>query len=111
VVSDKHGPIILPTGERHAFSFMYDPQANRGVGRITVTLDEKSFFLDLTPQQRSAGAAFDRFGVASIRKGGKCVTVFLDDLTYTACRPQDYTPVFHEQQVTRVPYPPGGRRY
>jgi hypothetical protein len=111
VVSDKHGPIILPTCEPHTFSFTYDPQANGGVGRITVTLDGKSFFLDLTPQQRSAGATFDRFGVASIRKGGKYVTVYLDDLTYTARRSQHYTPVYHEQQVTRVPYPPGGRKY
>lgn len=111
MASDKRGPIILPTGERHTFSFTYDPQANSGAGRIKVTLDEKSFFLDLTPQQRSAGATFDRFGVASIRKGGKYVTLYLDDLTYTARRPQHCTTVYHEQQVTRVPYPPGGRKY
>jgi len=111
VASDKHGPIILPTGERHTFSFTYDPQANSGVGRITVKLDEKTFTLDLTPQQRSAGATFDRFGMASIRKGGKYVTLYLDDLTYTARRAADYTPIYHEQQTTRVPYPPGGRKY
>ena len=111
VASEKHGPIILPTGERHTFTFTYDPQANSGVGRITVTLDEKSFTLDLTPGQHSAGATFDRFGMTSIRKGGKYVTLYLGDLTYTARRPQHYTPVYHEQQVTRVSYPPGGRKY
>jgi hypothetical protein len=111
VALDKHGPIILPTGERHAFSFTYEPGANGGVGRIMVKLDEKIFILNLTPQQRSAGATFDRFGMASIRKGGKYVALYLDDLTYTARRPQHYTPVYHEQQVTRVPYPPGGRKY
>jgi len=109
--SEKNGPIFLPTGERHTFSFDYDPRANSGVGRIRMTLDKETFILDLTPPQRAAGATFDRFGLASIRRGGKYVTLYLDDLTYTARRPEDYGPVHHEQQITVVPYPPGGRKY
>ncbi len=107
----KNGPVFLPTGTTHAFSFAYDPQANGGVGRITVTLDQETFALDLTPQQRAAGAVFDRFGLANNRAGGKYVTLYFDDLSYTARRAAGYQPVRHEQQVTKVPYPRGGRKY
>jgi hypothetical protein len=111
VASEKNGPVFLPTAATHPFTFSYDPQANGGVGRITVTLDQETFALDLTPEQRAAGAVFDRFGLANVRAGGKYVTLYLDDLTYTARRPAGYRPVRHEQQVTTVPYPRGGRKY
>ena len=93
------------------YSFDYDPQANNGVGRITAKLDDEEFMLDLTPDMRKAGATFDRFGLSSARVGGKWVTIYLDDLTYTARRPADFKPTKHEQKVTTVEYPPGGRRY
>jgi hypothetical protein len=109
MASQKNGPVLLPTAERHAFSFTYDPIANKGIGRIAVVLDGQRFELDLSSKQRVAGAIVDRFGVASIRKGGKCVTLYLDDLTYTAYRPEVYNPVHHQQQVITVPYPSGGR--
>ena len=89
----------------------YDPKANSGVGRIVAKLDDEQFVLDLTPDMRQAGATFDHFGLSSVRQGGKWVTVYLDDLTYTARRPADYKPVRHEQKVTTVPYPPGGRKF
>src|SRR5262249_44205168 len=111
VASRVHGPIFLPTGDRHTFSVNYDPKANGNVGRMNVTLDKETFHLDLTRAQRAAGATFDHFGLASVRRGGKYVTLYLDDLTYTARRPQGYTPPRHRQEVVAVPYPKGGRQY
>ena len=58
-----------------------------------------------------AHPTFDRFGLLNIRCGGKYVTVYFDDLTYTARRPSNYKPVEHEQTITHVPYPPNGRKY
>ena len=47
----------------------------------------------------------------NVRSGGKYVTVYLDDLEYTARRPAGYKPPRFEQQTVTVPYPPRGRKY
>jgi hypothetical protein len=106
-----NGAVIHPDRKRRHFSFDYDPKANGGVGRIVCKLDDERFVLDLTPEMRKADASFDHFGISSMRQGGKWVTVYLDDLTYTARRPADYKPARHEQKITTLTYPPGGRRY
>lgn len=111
LASRMNGPLFLPTRERRAFSLKYDPTANNNVGQITITLDQETFALDLTPAQRAAGATFNRFGLMSPRAGGKYATLYLDDLTYTARRPADHQPIRHEQKITAVPYPQGGRKY
>jgi hypothetical protein len=106
------GPVIRPLRQRQPFSFDYDPKANNGVGRITVTLDGKAHTMDLTPEQRKAGATMDRFGIMNARRGGKYVDVYVDDLTYTARPPPpDAGPARHEQPVVEYPYPPKGRKY
>jgi hypothetical protein len=106
------GPIFMPDGRRHRFTFTYDPRANDNRGRITITLDdEHTFKHDLTREQRAAGSTFDRFGMMNVRRGGKYVTVYLDDLTYTARREAGAMPARHPQAVTKVPYPDGGRKY
>jgi len=46
----------------------------------------------------------------SFRRGGKYSTLYFDDLTYTTRRP-DAPPARHEQKITTVPYPPGGRKF
>lgn len=103
---DTTGHVFLPTRTHRTFEFDYDPAANKGVGRVTVTLDgEPPFTLDLTPEQRKAGATFDRFGLTSFRRGGKFTTIYFDDLTYTTRRPADAPPIHHEQKITTVPYP------
>jgi hypothetical protein len=106
-----NGPVIHPDRKRRKFSFDYDPRANNGVGRIIAKLDGDEFALDLTPDMRKAGPTFDRFGLSSVRVGGKWVTVYLDDVTYTARRPAGQKPAKHEQKITTVEYPDGGRRY
>jgi hypothetical protein len=80
---------------------------------VTVTLDGREHVLDLTPQQRKAGARFDRFGLANVRSGGHSVEFYLDDLTYTARRDPDARPKFIPQTSVEVPYPheQAGRRY
>lgn len=105
------GPVIHPDRKRRQISFDYDPKANNGAGRITAKLDDQTFTLDLTPDMRKAGATFDHFGISSMRQGGKWVTIYLDDLTYTARRAKDAAPERFEQKLTVVPYPEGGRRY
>jgi hypothetical protein len=107
----KSGISFNPTRKRHSFRFQYDPTANNHIGRIVLTLDDKTSTLDLTAKQRAEGAHFDHFGVANLRAGGKFVVVYFDDLTYTARRPADHRPVFHKQEAVKVPYPPGGRKY
>jgi hypothetical protein len=107
----QNGPVIQPDRQRRHFSFSYDPKANNGVGRITSTLDDKAFALDLTPEMRTAGVTFDHFGLSSVRQGGKWVTVYLDDLTYTARRDSNEAPTRHVQKVVEVPYPASGRRF
>jgi len=53
----------------------------------------------------------NRFGMANIRKGGKYVTLFLDDLTYTANWPEAFKSFHHQQQMITVPYPSEGRNF
>ncbi|MEP6662709.1 MAG: hypothetical protein ABJC04_03495, partial [Verrucomicrobiota bacterium] len=109
---ENRGPVFLPTRTSRMFDFNYDPQANNGVGRVTVTLEgEPPFTLDLTPEQRKAGAIFDRFGLMSFRRGGKFSTLYFDDLIYTTSRPANEPSPRHEQKITTVPYPPGGRKF
>ena len=105
------GPVIHPDAARRHFTFKYDPLANGGIGQVVATLDDQSITLNLTPQIRKSGALFNRFGIASVRRGGKWVTLYLDDLVYTARRSKDQPPIRHEQKITTVPYPPDGRRY
>jgi len=98
------GHVFLPTRMHRTFDFNYDPQANAGVGQVTVTLDgEPPFTLDLKPEQRKAGATFDRFGLTSFRRGGKFTILYLDDLTYTTRRAEPAPS--REQKITTVPYP------
>jgi len=106
-----HGPVFLPTGQPHRFSFSYDPNANDKAGTITIALDGMDQTFKLKPGQREKGVALDRFGLLTARSGGKYVTVYLDDLTYTVRRPPGSEPARHEQKITTVPYPKGGRKY
>lgn len=112
LASRSDGPVFVPDQQRHSFIFRYDPEANNGIGRIAFTFDDKIFNLDLTPEQRKNGAFFDRFGLATFRRGGNCVTVYFDDLTYTARRDNKTEPVKYIQEITKIPYPKnGGRAY
>ena len=105
--------VFTPNRQRRRFTFRYDPAANNGVGRITYTLDDETFIVNVTSEQRAAGATFDRFGFANVRRGGHSVEFYLDDLTYTARRQEGVRPRRFKQKVIEVEYPHqhGGRRY
>ncbi|MGD9854537.1 MAG: hypothetical protein AB7U20_06250 [Planctomycetaceae bacterium] len=74
-------PVILPDGRVHEWAVHYDPAA--GKGRISVTFDGESHALDLTAQDRAAGATLDRFGLFNIQAGGHHVEIYCDDLRVT----------------------------
>ena len=103
-----NGPVIMPDGRLHTFSFDYNPATGKA-GRITASLDGETFSLDLSSEQREAGATFDLFGLTMPRQGGKWATVYIDDIEYTAHTNRDMT--LYPPQITQVKYPPGGRSY
>ena len=86
VIAD-NGPIIRPDGQPHRWTMRYSPKENDGKGRITVTLDDQTTHLDLKEGHRKAGATFDRFGLFNLAVTGHYVTLWIDDLSYTATRP------------------------
>jgi hypothetical protein len=109
--ANKNGPQFVPDRRPRKFSFDYDPTANDGVGRIVSRLDDKETVVNLKRDMRNSGVRFDRFGLLTVRSGGKYVEVYLDDLTYTARRAKDAPPKRFEETITKVPYPPRGRMY
>jgi len=77
-------PRIYPDRRVHDWFLEYDPDAADGKGRITVGLDNQVCKLDLGPGHKAAGATFDRFGICTPWIDGNSVTVYFDDLEYTA---------------------------
>jgi hypothetical protein len=82
----KGGPVLEP-GKVCEWSLAYDPAAEDGRGAIQVTLGHESVRLVLKKGLKGQGASFDRFGLFNSTVGGQVVTIFLDDLQYTAARP------------------------
>jgi hypothetical protein len=105
VTEDDRRFTFLPDRKPCSFAFRYDPQANGGVGRVTYEIDGREGSFDLTPEQRKAGARFDRFGLATVRRGGNSVELYFDDLSYVVRRDRNESPVFHPQTLTDRPYP------
>jgi hypothetical protein len=78
------GPVLHPNGKPHRWTLRYDPKAGAtGSGQIVVTLDDEKVTLDVRPEDRKAGATFDRFGLFNVQEGGHYVEVYVDDLEYT----------------------------
>jgi hypothetical protein len=82
----KEGPLLTP-GKVFEWSVVYDPTANAGNGEVRVTLGKETATLALKPGLKAEGARFDRFGLFNSNIGGQLVRIYLDDLTYTAARP------------------------
>jgi hypothetical protein len=90
-------PYIYPDGISHTWTLDYDPAANGGRGRVTVTLDGQAVSLDLDLGHKQIGARFNRFGIITTHIDGNGQTVYLDDLTYTiGTVPEPATGVFLE---------------
>lgn len=77
------GPVIMPDGRPHRWTFAYDPGGNGGTGAIRATLDGTAVALNLAPDHKAQGAAFDRFGMLTMRRGGHYMTVYFDDVKYS----------------------------
>jgi hypothetical protein len=77
----REAPRIYPDGKSHAWSLRYDPAKN---GSVRVTLDEQTFTMELPAGSREM--TFDRFGICTPWIDGNSVTVFFDDLIYTAAQ-------------------------
>jgi len=75
---------IRPDGTVHEWWLTYDPADAEGRGRLTVGLDDRTCVLDLEPGDRVAGTTFNRFGLCTPWIDGNSVTLYFDDLTYTA---------------------------
>ena len=106
---EERGPIYIPDRIPREFSFDYNP--DEGVaGRITVTLGEESFTVDLTNEQRKIGSTFDHFGLLNPRKGGKYVDLYFDDLIYSSHKTKEQSK-WHKQKIIKEPYPAWGRKY
>ena len=76
-------PRILPDGKPHDWSLEYNPSAVGGRGQIVLTFDGQSVTLDLQPDDRTPGTAFDRFGLVTTWIDGNAQTIYFDDLSYT----------------------------
>jgi hypothetical protein len=81
-------PYIYPDGTVHDWTLEYDPTANGGGGRLTISLDGHIGFMDLLPGHKAIGAHFDRFGIITTHRDGNGQTVYFDDLTYTVAIPE-----------------------
>lgn len=73
-------PRIYPDGKVRDWFLEYDPNKNR----ITVGLDHQTCALDLAASDQQVGATFNRFGICTPWIDGNSVTVYFDDLQYTA---------------------------
>jgi hypothetical protein len=75
-------PFIYPDGDSHLWTLDYDPSANAGRGRITITLDGQAVALNLDAGHKQIGAHFNRFGIITTHIDGSGQTVYFDDLMY-----------------------------
>jgi hypothetical protein len=78
-----HLPHILPDGQPHDWSLVYDPAAAGGRGQMVVSFDGKRVELDLSEGHRTSPVEFDRFGIVTTWIDGNAQHVYFDDLTYT----------------------------
>ncbi|HEV2294781.1 MAG TPA: ATP-grasp domain-containing protein [Tepidisphaeraceae bacterium] len=74
---------IYPDGKSHDWTLEYVPAGADGQPRITVTLDGQPYSVALPPEDKAAGAHFNRFGIITTHVDGNGLKVYFDDLTYT----------------------------
>jgi hypothetical protein len=85
-VERSEGPVLVPQ-KVFEWKLVYDPAANGRNGTLEATLGNDSVTLPLKSGDKTAGAAFDRFGLFTTHIGGSYVRIFFDDLIYTTARP------------------------
>lgn len=87
--ADRMHPIENTPDRTYRWTLMYDPAGNDGAGCMKATLDDVEAIMNLDPNLRADGAAFNRFGFLNVVKhadGGG--SVFISELTVNG-RPVD----------------------
>ena len=83
--SGGHELEFMPDGRVYPWELRYNPAAQNGAGALTMTLQDRSVTLNLTPEHRAEGARMDCFGVLNtFGANGKYAEVYWDDLSYTS---------------------------
>jgi hypothetical protein len=78
-------PCFVDDGNPLEFSIVYDPQAEQGLGALTVRLGDQTTALPLKPGEKEQGAAMNRFGIFNMQdNNGKYCEVYIDDIEYTS---------------------------
>lgn len=67
-------------GKPHTWRLEYDPAGNNGAGLLTFQIDDRSYQVDIRPEDREDGAVFDRFGIWTQEATGDSMELWLDDL-------------------------------
>lgn len=67
-------------GSVHDWSVVYEPLGVVESGKITFTLDEKAYELEVPPAHKLDGATFNRFGMFNQQTSGDGMDVYFDDL-------------------------------
>lgn len=82
---------IRNDGTRYQWKLSYDPQGNRGHGRIQCVINSlgvkkeaaaQTFLVELPSEMRKEGAKFDRFGLMNLLTAGGAATMYCDDVEY-----------------------------
>ncbi|MDZ4857677.1 MAG: hypothetical protein SGI88_01740 [Candidatus Hydrogenedentes bacterium] len=80
--TDRNHPIENPSDMTYRWTLVYDPAGNNGSGLITATLNDMKVVMDVSPEFRQDGAAFNRFGLMPVVKhadtGGECYIADLE---------------------------------
>lgn len=79
--ADRMYPVENPSGAAYRWTMDYDPNGNNGAGTFTATLDDLTAVMNIDPELRKDGAAFNRFGFLNVVKhadgGGE---FYIDDV-------------------------------
>ena len=106
--SDRNGAsgncgVFTPDRRRRRFTFEYDQSANKGIGRVTVSLDGQQQSFNLTAEMRSRGRCSIASVWRSMRRGGHSVEFYLDDISYTARQAANANRKFVQQTAVEAP--------
>lgn len=101
--------LIPSDGRTHTWSVEYLPEADGGLGRMTVRLDDHEDTFTLLEGVRAKGAEFDRFGMFVQEVGGRASEVYFDDVEYTVAADEFRPLEGHGSSVMSLAFSPDGK--
>jgi hypothetical protein len=72
---------IAPDGQRHEWTYTYNPEGKENEGEIVFTLDGIQWMIKVLKEHQEAGAEFDRFGIFNEQLPGRAMVVYFDDVS------------------------------